>query len=298
MVKREQTNKAIDCVTKEVCKRCVDGRLDHLTMTIGIGEHRKYISLAYEYLIENGIITCHTDLTYSINTAKITSDFITGCHYDDFFIECLKFEQNPESSKLKFDYIPVKTFSFGDWQVTIDDAQNGEEFRPMNRYFDFKGDENFWVSNYGRCYNSQTGRYVNDYLGKTGEYYLWYFGENYSKPAHVVVATMFCERPNIRKRIVVDHIDGDKLNNCADNLRWVTFKENSNAQDVQKRKGESLKKTNEYKALLVANNNVILDLQKQLQNERMTVLQQQDEINKLRDEKQQLLSAVGYFEFE
>lgn len=41
---------------------------------------------------------------------------------------------------------------------------------------------------------------------------------------HRIVAAYFCENPkNVN---VVNHIDGNKLNNCASNLEWVTQSEN------------------------------------------------------------------------
>lgn len=41
---------------------------------------------------------------------------------------------------------------------------------------------------------------------------------------HRVVANAFCERT--AEQIEVNHIDGNKLNNCAENLEWVTRDEN------------------------------------------------------------------------
>lgn len=42
-----------------------------------------------------------------------------------------------------------------------------------------------------------------------------------------LVAEAFCENTRPNEATVVDHIDGDKLNNRADNLQWLTLSENA-----------------------------------------------------------------------
>lgn len=49
----------------------------------------------------------------------------------------------------------------------------------------------------------------------------------YYKSVHTLVAEVFCEKPNTTERLVVNHKNGRKLDNRANNLEWCTYKENS-----------------------------------------------------------------------
>ena len=50
-----------------------------------------------------------------------------------------------------------------------------------------------------------------------------------SKYVHRLVAMNFCHNPfgELSRKITVDHVDGDKMNNHYTNLEWVTNKENN-----------------------------------------------------------------------
>jgi hypothetical protein len=60
-------------------------------------------------------------------------------------------------------------------------------------------------------------------IGKNGYRVITVFGR--SEYVHRLVADHFCEKPEGSQ--CVNHKDGDKLNNHADNLEWTTYKENN-----------------------------------------------------------------------
>lgn len=89
----------------------------------------------------------------------------------------------------------------------------------------------YYITSDGRCYNSKTGKYLK---GQTN-YKNGYVSFNITLPdgkkkriyAHRAVASAYIKNDSPSTKIEVNHIDGDKNNNCVDNLEWVTSKENA-----------------------------------------------------------------------
>lgn len=78
----------------------------------------------------------------------------------------------------------------------------------------------------GRVMNEKTGKY---YKGTIRNGYRWFdlkFGnKKYARSQHRLIAEAFIENPN--KLEYVHHIDNNRLNNCIENLKWVSASENN-----------------------------------------------------------------------
>lgn len=88
---------------------------------------------------------------------------------------------------------------------------------------------NYEVSNLGRVRNKNTKKLLCARIGREGLYYSVYLINNSkenTQRVHRLVAKAFI--PNPENKPMVNHIDGNKLNNNVNNLEWVTAKENNN----------------------------------------------------------------------
>lgn len=87
----------------------------------------------------------------------------------------------------------------------------------------------YYITENGQCYNQKTGKFLKGQKNcKNG-----YFSFNLTMPdgsktrqyVHRLVAQAYLPNEDKRK-VEVNHIDGDKLNNNVENLEWVTPSEN------------------------------------------------------------------------
>ena len=87
--------------------------------------------------------------------------------------------------------------------------------------------DNYMIDENGNVFNKITNKYLKGSIGENGYKYYRLSNNNHKKMyyAHRLVAEHFINNPN--NLPVVNHIDGNKLNNNINNLEWVTYSENT-----------------------------------------------------------------------
>lgn len=86
--------------------------------------------------------------------------------------------------------------------------------------------DNYFIYDNGDVLNTSTNKILQGSIGESG-YKYYRLSKNNTKQmfyAHRLVAQYFLDNPN--NLPIVNHKDGNKLNNNVDNLEWVTEKEN------------------------------------------------------------------------
>jgi len=107
------------------------------------------------------------------------------------------------------------------WKIIEQTSLDNEEWREIN--IEGKDTKGYFISSLGRFKNKK-GVIMKDYKPHHSGYI--YLRVNIDKYAlHRLVAQTFL--PNLENKPFVNHIDGNKLNNCVKNLEWVTCYENN-----------------------------------------------------------------------
>lgn len=92
---------------------------------------------------------------------------------------------------------------------------------------------NYSVSDNGVVKNNTSNTIKKPHINKKSGYYivdLWKNNKVEKVPIHRLVAEAFI--PNPQDKPTVDHIDGDRLNNSVNNLRWATYSEQNSKFDT------------------------------------------------------------------
>lgn len=138
------------------------------------------------------------------------------------------------------------TFVFGElfsdfnvvWKPVLS-CNTDHEIFDLNRHeYDFQ----YWISDAGYIYNDTTGGLLADNPDCEGYVYVNLLkNKKYvSRLMHVLVAYHFC--PNGRFKEFVHHIDGNKQNNKASNLIWVTEAEHYECHRLMKKNKKEYRK--------------------------------------------------------
>lgn len=102
--------------------------------------------------------------------------------------------------------------------------------------------ENYLIYDDGRVFNTTSNKFLKGSIGENG-YSYFRLSKNGKKKmfyGHRLVAEHFISNPN--NLPVVNHIDGNKLNNNVDNLEWVSYSDNTlhwkNTSNVERKPTE------------------------------------------------------------
>ena len=92
---------------------------------------------------------------------------------------------------------------------------------------DIKGYENYYqISNNGQVKNIKTNKILTGDINARYKRVILYIPNKKRFFIHRLVAEHFCNKPLNYKELVVNHIDGNKLNNDYKNLEFITRSEN------------------------------------------------------------------------
>jgi hypothetical protein len=120
----------------------------------------------------------------------------------------------------------------------------GEEWKTLTKF-----EDTLTVSNKGRIKNKHNNVTLGRLIKKCDPYYAY---REYL--VHRLVAETFLTstKPDDISQFVVNHIDGNKLNNCVTNLEWVTHKENASHAKTLDTHTRSVSVSQIYKGEVIA----------------------------------------------
>ena len=104
-----------------------------------------------------------------------------------------------------------------------------KEFKVIEKGLEFIGYPGYTVTNDGKIYSFRSGIKKELALSNHNGYRrvsLSKKGKSKHLYVHRIVAQAFLDKQETEQKLEVNHKDGNKSNNCIDNLEWVTHSEN------------------------------------------------------------------------
>lgn len=110
----------------------------------------------------------------------------------------------------------------------------------MEIFKKIEGFNGYSISNLGTVRNDKTGKFLKFFKKREGYLQVQLGKKNNPLYVHRLVANAFI--PNIYQKPQVNHIDGNKQNNCVNNLEWCTARENYFGRGYASRVNKKCKK--------------------------------------------------------